>query len=86
MSSLRAGGTKAAMMIKGDVVEYTRTYNDDHNGRKLEKEQNTATKEIAAVQQGKKTFLGDGNLKAENKCKYCGRSHQPRKCPAYGKT
>ncbi|KAK7016375.1 hypothetical protein SK128_024409, partial [Halocaridina rubra] len=31
-------------------------------------------------------FQGGGNLKAGNRCKYCGRSYQPRKCPANGKT
>ncbi|KAK7075305.1 hypothetical protein SK128_002674, partial [Halocaridina rubra] len=41
-----------------DVVEYSRTYKGVHKGRKLENEQNTETKEIAAVQQRKKMFWG----------------------------
>ena len=68
-----------------DVVEYCRTYNDIHNRRKLEREQNTATKEIAVVQKEKKMLRDSEKAKSSQRCQYCGKSHLPRRCPAFGK-
>lgn len=78
--------TKDGNLTLDDVVEYSRTYNDVRYGRKMEREQNAATKEIAMVQKGKKTPISKGSeKKAGQSCKYCGRDHPPMKCPAYGK-
>ena len=63
------------------ILEYARTYNDVHEGRKQEKEQSKSVDEVK-FSKGKKEVTRT----VENKCKFCGRSHLPCKCPAYGKT
>ena len=73
--------SKDGVLTLDDVLEYARTYNDVHEGRKQEKEQSKSVDEVK-FSKGKKEVTRT----IENRCKFCGRSHLPRKCPAYGKT
>ena len=74
--------TKNENLTLNDVVEYSRTYNDVHEGRKLEKEQAKAVDEVKF-----KSKLGPKSVKPKvNKlCNYCGKMHDWGKCPAFGK-
>ena len=87
---------KDGKLTLDDVVEYSRTYNDVHYGRKMERESCSAPREVSAVQR-EPTYKPPRNVVSEQGqgktgrstqkwCRYCGRSHAPRKCPAYGKT
>ena len=76
--------TKDGNLTLEDVVEYSRTYNDVHDGRRLEREQTKMVEEVKS-----KLNLGpkftQTKPKAEKNCNFCGRVHEPRKCPAFGK-
>ena len=75
--------SKDGVLSLDDVIEYARTYNDVHEGRKHEKEQ---SKNIDEVKSGRGGFSKKGFGRNMTKtCNFCGRSHAPRKCPAYGK-
>ena len=74
--------TKDGNLSLNDVVEYSRTYNDVHEGRKLEREQARVVDEVKLKPGIESKSVP---IKANKSCNYCGRSHEPRKCPAYGK-
>ena len=82
--------SKDGQLSLDDVVEYSRTYNDVHDGRKLEKEQTKSVDAVHMYKQNVKNRSGGTRPKEEvrqsgKSCRYCGRSHLPMKCPAYGK-
>ena len=74
--------TKDGNLSLNDVVEYSRTYNDVHEGRKLEKEQTKVIDEVKF-----KPRLGPKSTKTQGgkQCNYCGKVHEFGKCPAFGK-
>ena len=94
--------SKEGNLSLDDVVEYSRTYNHVHEGRKLEKEQTKVVDEVHMHRSSIRNNSGSGRPKEDSKqsgnsrpkedskrsarnCMYCGRTHSPRKCPAYGK-
>lgn len=81
--------TKKGNLPLSDVVEYSRTYNDVHEGRKLEKEQTKMVEEVK-TKTGKFSKHAWGranqrNFRANKVCEYCDREHEPRRCPAWGR-
>ena len=64
--------SKKGDLTLADVVEYTRTYNDVHEGRKLEREQSKMVEEVKAKAKA-------GQPKLEEKCKFCLKVHKPQK-------
>ena len=77
--------SKDGVLTLDDVIEYARTYNDVHEGRKQEKEQNKNIEEVKAGRSGFSKKGSTRNTGTVKNCNFCGRSHIPRKCPAYGK-
>lgn len=77
--------TKDGNLSLSDAVEFSRTYNDVHLGRKLEREQAKLVEEVRAKGGNEVRLINRSNQFKNDKCNYCGRSHEPRKCPAYGK-
>ena len=80
--------SKDGKLTLDDVVEYSRTYNDVHDGRKQEKEQVKAVDAVGTYDNRSKTRpdTKEDSKVSLKKCNFCGRNHAPRKCPAYGKT
>ena len=74
--------SKDGNLSLSDVVEYSRTYNDVHEGRKLEREMAKVVEEVKSKPSGN---VKAGQSKSDRSCNFCGRAHEPRKCPAYGK-
>ncbi|KAK7080756.1 hypothetical protein SK128_028373 [Halocaridina rubra] len=69
------------LTLDDPIFWYAWMYNDVHEGRKQEREQIKRVDEVKFLRSKKETTR---NL--EKKCKFCGHSHLPRKCPAFGKT
>ena len=78
--------SKDGQLSLDDVVEYSRTYNDVHDGRKLEKEQAKTVDEVKTYNSKNGSRPREDSNQSIKNCKFCGRSHMPRKCPAYGKS
>ena len=79
--------SKEGNLTLDHVVEYSRTYNDVHDGRKLEREQTKSVDEVRKYTQNKSIPKPkEENKQPKRNCNFCGRSHLPRRCPAYGKT
>ena len=82
--------TKDGNLTLSDVVEYSRTYNDVHEGRKIEREQTKMVEEVKSQinrpgPSKDKSSVSSSIQKTGIRCKFCGRFHEPRKCPAFGK-
>ena len=85
--------TKDGKLTLSDVIEYSRTYNDVHEGRKIEKEETKMVEEVRSENNRPRSGFSKDRPPASSqsqktgvRCKFCGQFHEPRKCPAFGKS